>query len=267
MITQAILRKVRLNDVLNLRGPVLESENPLSRIVDCDGSERLSKWAQSPAKRVFDFVVVLAILPVLLPLCLTIACLVRFTSGGPAFFLQKRVGRYGSLFTIYKFRTMSLLVEERRRITTIDNPTITTVGRFLRWWKLDELPQFFNVLLGDMSLVGPRPKVPEQQTALLMSRPGVTGAATLAFAQEEVILAGIPEDRLEEFFRNVLLPLKSSLDANYMAKATLLSDLRLLQRTAMRRWNRPEIAELLAHTQDDSDRSVRILEPGLGLGD
>jgi lipopolysaccharide/colanic/teichoic acid biosynthesis glycosyltransferase len=256
-----------LKDTLNLRHPALESPPSTDHFVDGSDSERLSEWVQSPAKRAFDFALVLAILPVLLPLLLIIATLVRLTSRGPALFLQKRVGRNGNLFAIYKFRTMTFTGERLGRITTIDNPAITHVGRFLRWWKLDELPQFLNVLRGEMSLVGPRPKVPEQQSNLLRCRPGITGAATIVFAREEVLLAAIPEDRLEEYFRAILLPLKNGLDASYMAKATFHSDLRLLLCTAIRRWDRPEIAGLLSIAQNTSDERIRTFEPELGLGD
>ncbi len=267
MFTDVSLQEVRVKDDESFRHPVLAPETSLRHFVDYSDAERLGAWVRSPAKRAFDILLVLALLPVLMPLFLIVASLVRLTSRGPALFLQKRVGRNGTLFTIYKFRTMNLSGERRGAITTIDDPAITKVGTFLRWWKLDELPQFLNVLRGEMSLVGPRPKVPEQQTALLMCRPGITGAATIAFAQEEVFLAGIPEGRLEKYFHNVLLPLKNSLDANYMARATFLSDLRLLQRTALRRWNRTEISDLLAPQKGISNPGVSNFEPGLGLGD
>jgi len=216
---------------------VLDSEPPLEHSVDRSEAERLSAWVRSPARRAFDLVLVSAMLPVLLPLLLIVACMVWLTSKGPALFLQRRVGRNGIPFTIYKFRTMLLANQRRGNITSIDDPAITGLGRFLRWWKLDELPQFVNVLKGDMSLVGPRPKVPEQQTGMLSCRPGITGAATIAFAQEEVFLVGIPQGELEDYCRNVLLPMKQSLDEIYMARATPLSDLRLLLHTALRRWD------------------------------
>ena len=187
-------------------------------------------------RRAFDVALVMAMLPILFPLFILIVCAVRLTSRGPALFLQKRVGRNGALFTIYKFRTMTFVKERQGSITTVDDPAITKFGRFLRWWKLDEMPQFLNVLRGDMSLVGPRPKVPDQKARIVSCRPGITGAATIAFAQEEALLAGMAEEQLDEYFRTVLLPFKHSLDAKYMAHATLLSDLRLLYRTAMRRW-------------------------------
>lgn len=216
---------------------VRESESPTAFFNDFLDQESLSPWVRSRAKRVFDVALVLAMLPFLLPLFLAIVCAVRLTSKGPALFLQKRVGRNGTLFTIYKFRTMTFTQNRLGSITTVDDPAITKFGKFLRWWKLDEMPQFINVLRGEMSLVGPRPKVPEQKAKIVSCRPGITGAATIAFAQEEVFLAGTPEDQLEEYFRTVLLPLKHALDASYMANATLFSDLRLLCLTAIRRWS------------------------------
>lgn len=227
---------------------------------------RLSPWAQSSAKRVIDVALVLAMLPLLLPVFLIIASAVCLTSRGPVLFLQKRVGRNGSLFTILKFRTMITSSNETRpAFTIIDDPTITAVGRILRWWKLDELPQFLNVLHGEMSLVGPRPKVPEQQIGLLTCRPGITGAATIAFAREEIFLAGIPKGRLDDYFRSTLLPLKHRLDSEYMACATLMSDLRLLQCTVLRRWPRAHISSLPTHAKGKVTEGVSAFEPGLGL--
>jgi lipopolysaccharide/colanic/teichoic acid biosynthesis glycosyltransferase len=260
------LTEVLLTDDSNLRNALLEPKNPVITAGSSD-SDCLSAWVQSPARRAFDLALVLAMLPLLLPLFLIVTCVVRFTSRGPVFFLQKRVGRNGILFTIFKFRTMKVCDGRRGLITTINDPAITAAGRFLRWSKLDELPQFLNVLRGEMSLVGPRPKVPEQQTRLLRCRPGITGAATIAFAQEEAFLVGIPEDKLEDYFRTVLLPLKESLDARYMARATPFSDLRLLQHTAMRRWDRTNISHLLAPAKSIPAQSVSPLETGMGLGD
>lgn len=202
-------------------------------------SARLSAWAQSAVRRAFDVFLVLAILPALLPLCLLVAITVRCSSQGPILFLQQRVGRRGSRFTILKFRTMRVPRGPRRSsIATLHHPEITRIGRVLRLWKLDELPQFINVLRGDMSLIGPRPRVPEQQVGSLSCRPGITGPAALLFAQEELLLATLPAHTIEEYCRTVLLPLKHQLDASYMARATPLSDLRLLVRTALRRWPR-----------------------------
>jgi lipopolysaccharide/colanic/teichoic acid biosynthesis glycosyltransferase len=181
---------------------------------------------------------VLAALPVLLPLIAVIALAVRLTSRGPVLFLQKRVGLNARPFTIIKFRTMIHSdVIDKGSITTADNRQITYVGRILRHWKMDELPQLFNVLRADMSLVGPRPKVPEQQVGYLRCRPGVTGAASIAFAREEVLLAHIPKQHLDTYYHDIVLPFKQQLDDAYMARATFMSDLQLILKTILRQWN------------------------------
>lgn len=198
----------------------------------------VSRWTQSSAKRVVDVACVLAALPMLLPLIAIIALAVRLTSRGPVLFLQKRIGRDARPFTIIKFRTMIHSdVIGNGSITTVDNQQITYVGRILRYWKMDELPQLFNVLRADMSLVGPRPKVPEQQVGYLRCRPGVTGAASIAFAREEVLLAHIPKQDLDAYYNDIVLPLKQRLDDAYMARATFMSDLQLILKTMLRRWN------------------------------
>jgi lipopolysaccharide/colanic/teichoic acid biosynthesis glycosyltransferase len=237
------------------------TDSVIAADADSANAVRLNSWVQSSAKRYVDVALVLAALPVLLPLALGIAAALRITSREPILFLQKRVGQNGTLFTMLKFRTMTTSEYKRGAITTIDDPTITRVGKFLRRWKLDELPQFINVLRGEMSLVGPRPKVPDQQIGVLVCLPGITGAATIAFAQEEAFLAGIPNGELEDYFRRVLLPLKNILDANYMAEATLLSDLRLIQRTALRRWSDVSMPDLLASALGDSGQCACSLDP------
>jgi lipopolysaccharide/colanic/teichoic acid biosynthesis glycosyltransferase len=202
-------------------------------------SEPLSSWVQSPVRRICDIVLVVAILPALVPLCLAIALAVRCSSRDPVFFLQKRVGRNGNLFTIVKFRTMTSSANGRQTmIATISDGRITKLGSHLRRWKLDELPQFVNVLRGEMSLVGPRPRVPEQQIAVMRCRPGITGPSALAFAQEDVFLAAVPPHQLHKYYRSVLLPLKHRLDSSYMAEATWLSDLKIVRQTVLRQWAR-----------------------------
>ncbi len=207
----------------------------------------VSRWTQSRGKRFFDAGVVLATLPILAPLCLLIAIAVRVTSRGPAFFFQKRAGAGGALFSIVKFRTMVHAGRREGSITTIDDEHITGLGRVLRFWKLDELPQFWNVLRGEMSLIGPRPRVPEQQTTILSCRPGITGAASLAFAREEVLLAEIPRNRLTSYYASRVLPLKQRLDEAYMAHATLVSDVKLLWRTVSALWTTGHHFDLSKH--------------------
>jgi lipopolysaccharide/colanic/teichoic acid biosynthesis glycosyltransferase len=200
--------------------------------------EPLSPWSRSSAKRIFDCVCVLLSLPLLAPLLLAIGLAVRLTSSGPVFFLQKRMGRLGRTFTILKFRTMTDSTGKKRHaVTTTENQQFTSIGLFLRRWKLDELPQLLNVVWGDMSLVGARPKMLEHAIFDLQSRPGVTGAATIAFAHEAAVLANVPGDHLENYYFTVVLPAKRRLDVEYMAHATFLSDLELLFNTLLRRWD------------------------------
>jgi lipopolysaccharide/colanic/teichoic acid biosynthesis glycosyltransferase len=132
-----------------------------------------------------------------------------------------------------------VVTKEHNPVTTSANQKFTCVGPFLRRWKIDELPQLFNVLMGHMSLVGPRPKMLEhsKELANLSCRPGITGAATLAFAAEEREMARIPHAILNDFYHDVVLPEKNRLDAEYMAKATFTSDVILLVNSLLRRWD------------------------------
>jgi lipopolysaccharide/colanic/teichoic acid biosynthesis glycosyltransferase len=160
---------------------------------------------------------------------LAIALCVRLTTPGPAFFTQFRVGRRGRHFRIYKFRTMSSGSEINGPGLTRDGDCrITGVGFWLRKFKLDEFPQFYNVLRGDMSLVGPRPKLPQYLgIANMPYRPGITGAATLAFRHEEKILSRVHPAQMDDFYFRHIRPLKARIDARYMCRATFWSDMRL----------------------------------------
>jgi lipopolysaccharide/colanic/teichoic acid biosynthesis glycosyltransferase len=210
-----------------------------------------SAWSISHAKRCLDFS--LAFIAVLFcwPLLLLTAFAVSFESPGPVIFRQKRVGRGGDLFTVYKFRTMEVTTQDDGpSMTKRGDRRITRVGSFLRKHKLDELPQLFNVLRGDMSLVGPRPRLSHHvDVRSLPFRPGLTGAATLAFRCEEEMLQHIPDDELEEYNSRMIIPLKGKLDWDYMGQATLASDLSLLLETAAcclsRRPNTITIIDLL----------------------
>jgi lipopolysaccharide/colanic/teichoic acid biosynthesis glycosyltransferase len=217
----------------------------------------LSPWSRSSAKRVFDCASVLLMMPLILPVLLAIALAVRVTSPGPVLFLQQRMGRNGRNFTIMKFRTMIHRSNgEHHPVTTSDNQRFTSVGPFLRRWKLDELPQLFNVLMGNMSLVGPRPKLPEHAISNLACRAGITGAATIAFAREESILARVPEHHLKSFYHSVVLPAKLQLDADYMAHATFLSDLKLILNSVLRRWDESIMESLLEDWKFEQRNSI-----------
>jgi lipopolysaccharide/colanic/teichoic acid biosynthesis glycosyltransferase len=207
---------------------------------------RLSSWSRSGAKRLFDCICVLLAMPLLVPVLLVIALAVRLTSPGSVFFLQQRMGRHGRTFTILKFRTLIHAADKAHHaVTTAGNQNFTPTGPFLRRWKLDELPQLLNVLAGHMSLVGPRPKMPEHVISDLPCRPGITGAATIAFAREEAVLDRVPKHRLETYYHTVVLPAKRQLDADYMARATFLSDFKLIVDSVLRRWDTSIMEELL----------------------
>lgn len=211
-------------------------------------SASLSRWSRSGAKLVFDLACVLCTLPVSLPLFLLVGLVVRLTSHGPVLFRQTRMGRNGKAFTIYKFRTMPVhdSSADRPAVTTYGNQEFTSVGPFLRQYKLDELPQLFNVLSGDMSLVGPRPKMPQHQAVRLNCRPGITGRATIIFAQEELALSCVGEEDLDSYYHSIILPLKHELDGEYMSKATLFSDLKLILGSVLRNWSDHELIALLS---------------------
>jgi len=203
-------------------------------------------------------------MPFLLPIFLVVGLAIRFTSHGPVLFLQTRIGRHRRTFTILKFRTMEHCEKGVHNcVTTTENQRFTPIGPFLRRWKLDELPQVFNVLMGDMSLVGPRPKIPEHQIGVLQCRPGITGAATIAFAREEQVLATLPDLDLDSYYSSIVLPAKLRLDTEYMSCATFLSDLKLITNTALRRWDTStihgliemEITELRRKTQSSKPHS------------
>ncbi len=195
---------------------------------------RLSGWSMSEWKRIFDLVCVTPALVLISPFLAIVAIAVRMTSSGPVIFRQQRAGQHRKLFTIYKFRTM---VENSEAIgpghTAKDDPRITPVGNLLRRFKLDELPQLYNVLRGDMSLVGPRPKLPHHDHTFMVCRPGVTGAATLAFRDEQHILCAVPPERLEAFYQEQVIPRKIQLDAEYMSRASLGSDIKVLLATIL----------------------------------
>lgn len=169
-------------------------------------------------------------------LCL-IAIWIKFDSSGPALYRAQRVGRDGEIFGLFKFRTMYVGADKvGPGITTFGDQRITSSGRFLRRTKLDELPQLVNVLLGDMSLVGPRPEDPRYvelyttaQRNVLKVRPGITSAASLKFRNEEEILSGA---NWEDDYRTKIMPTKLAIDLDYLAKRTLVTDGLLVVRTA-----------------------------------
>ena len=194
----------------------------------------VSQWTNSVWKRLFDIFASVSLLTVLSPVFLLLTGLVRLSSVGPAIYRQERVGRNGKRFVIFKFRTMVHGPDAgygTKRTTHCDK-RITRLGAFLRRFKLDEIPQLINILRGDMSLVGPRPMVPEHQSGYLSCRPGLTGVAALAFAAEEELLAHLPEHLVEHYHAYLITPHKVALERRYLCQATFVSDVRVLLRTA-----------------------------------
>lgn len=187
-------------------------------------------------KRVLDFVASGIGLIVLSPVLVVLGVVIRATDRGPAFFRQVRVGRGDTRFEILKFRTMRT-DGVGPPITGHADPRITRVGKFLRNSKLDELPQLINVLRGDMSLVGPRPEVPElakywaeDQAAIILSvRPGITDPASIRFRNESSELAG--QEDPQAHYIETILPAKAAMYVEYVQGRTLLGDIGLILKT------------------------------------
>jgi lipopolysaccharide/colanic/teichoic acid biosynthesis glycosyltransferase len=187
-------------------------------------------------KRCVDFCLAAIGLVVLALPMLVVAGSILVSSGWPVLFRQPRVGRHGRLFPLYKFRTMLHQAESGSSVTTASDPRTTRIGKFLRRHKVDELPQLWNVLTGDMSLVGPRPDVPGfadlltgDARRILELRPGITGPASLFFADEEQTLDSVSDK--EAFNRDVIFPEKVRLNLAYANHITLAGDLGYLLQT------------------------------------
>ncbi len=188
-------------------------------------------------KRALDLAVSVPALIALSPTLLVIAALVKAGGPGPIFYAQERVGRRGRPFRLYKFRTMVTDADKSGpAVTSSGDARITPLGRTLRKWKLDELPQLWNVVRGDMSLVGPRPEVRkytdifrDDYSEILEISPGITDYAALEFRDEEEVLAGYAD--AEEAYTSVVLPEKIALYRQYLRDMGFRSDLKIIFRT------------------------------------
>ena len=187
------------------------------------------------SRRVLDVLLSSAAILVCLPLWLVVAVAIKLDDGGPVFFRGVRVGRHGKRFTILKFRTMRNMSEpDGVGVTSSGDPRVTRLGRYLRRSKIDETPQFVNVLCGMMSLVGPRPENPryldtlpeDVRMGLLTVRPGIASPATVMFVREEEILANVEGD-VERYYVREILPVKATLDLEYVENRSLGGDLRV----------------------------------------
>jgi len=188
-------------------------------------------------KRIFDIVAVLFGLCLLLPIILIIVIWIKFSSRGPIFYVQKRVGRDFKEFNLYKFRSMIINADKiGPSVTSGDDPRVTKVGRILRNTKIDELPQLINVIKGDMSLVGPRPEVmkfvqykEKEYKKVLSVKPGITDNAAIEFRDEETIMKQYEEK--EKAYIEFVLPQKIKLYYKYIDNISFVGDVRLILKT------------------------------------
>ena len=184
-------------------------------------------------KRIFDTILSLFGLVILLPFMLIIAIFIKLDSKGPVFFKQVRVTKNGREFKIFKYRTMRVGSDKYSQITVGKDNRITKVGAFLRKYKLDEIPQLINVLIGDMSLVGPRPEVPkyvalytDEQKEILKVRAGITDYASIEFSDENDLLAS--EEDPEKAYIEKIMPKKIELNKKYLSEISILTDIKII---------------------------------------
>lgn len=190
-------------------------------------------------KRLFDILISFLGLLILLPFFIILVIIIRIDSKGSPFYKQDRVGRGGALFKLIKLRTMRTDADKGSAITVGNrDPRITRCGYYLRKYKLDELPQLFNVLIGDMSLVGPRPEVQKfvslytaEQRKILSIRPGLTDYASILFRNENQLLEG-KEDPIEFYIREIM-PVKLDLNLKYMKQQSIWVDMTILLKTGL----------------------------------
>lgn len=184
--------------------------------------------------RIFDIVISFFGLVVLSPVLIIVALIIVIDDPGPVFYRQLRVGRYGRDFRIFKFRSMRVNADKAGLITVGDrDPRVTRAGYYIRKYKIDELPQLLNVLIGDMSLVGPRPEVrryvdlyTDEQRRVLSVRPGITDYASIEYVDENRLLAA--SDNPDKTYIDEIMPAKIALNMRYINHPTLGEYLRIL---------------------------------------
>lgn len=186
-------------------------------------------------KRAFDIIASFFGLILISPVLLVLSGLIRFSMPGPVFFLQKRTGKNDKLFTMVKFRTM-VVNSDCNTTSVLGDSRITPLGTVLRRYKLDELPELWNVLKGDMSFVGPRPDVPEytqrlvgEERLILRLRPGITGPASIKYSREEEILAKVPDP--QKYTDDIIWPDKVKINLDYYYTGSFFKDIEIIFRT------------------------------------
>jgi len=203
--------------------------------MDHDIHNKSAKEISAP-KRVFDFIAALCALLVLWPILLIISIWLRTDSRGPIFYRGVRTGLNGKPFRIYKFRTMVMDAEKTGGPSTaLNDPRLTRIGKFLRKYKLDELPQLINILIGDMSLVGPRPQVEyytrsysDEEKIILSVKPGLTDYASIHFIDLDAILG---DENVDEKYSREIEPLKNRLRIKYARQNNFLIDMKIILMT------------------------------------
>lgn len=191
-------------------------------------------------KRTVDICISLLILVFFLPFGLLLMLFISFESAGGVFYLQERVGRNGQLFKLIKFRSMRPNADKGSQITIGNrDPRITRTGYFIRRFKLDEFPQFINVIKGDMSIVGPRPEVPHyvklytaEQKKVLAAKPGITDYASLAYFNENEILAKAADP--QKVYLEQIMPAKIELNQRYLSDPSIFKDFKIIWLTALK---------------------------------
>jgi lipopolysaccharide/colanic/teichoic acid biosynthesis glycosyltransferase len=191
-------------------------------------------------KRTLDICISLLILTLFLPFGLVLMVFISLESAGGVFYLQERVGRNGQLFKLIKFRSMRPNADKGSPITIGNrDPRITRTGYFIRRFKLDEFPQFINVIKGDMSIVGPRPEVPhyvklytDEQKKVLAAKPGITDYASIAYFNENEILAKAADP--QKAYLEQIMPAKIELNQRYLSDPSLFKDFKIIWLTALK---------------------------------
>ena len=191
------------------------------------------------SKRILDGIVSVIGLGVLAPFFLLIGLLIKLTSKGPIFYLQQRVGKGGKVFKLFKFRTMRVDADKHTAITVgARDARITTVGYYLRKYKIDELPQLINVLIGNMSLVGPRPELKKfvdlynvEQAKVISVKPGITDYASIEFRNENELLEGKPDP--VQFYIEQIMPVKLKLNLKYIQEQSFGLDVKIIYQTVI----------------------------------
>ena len=191
-------------------------------------------------KRTLDICISLLILALFLPFGLVLMVFISLESAGGVFYLQERVGQNGQLFKLIKFRSMRPNADNGSQITIGNrDPRITRIGYFIRRFKIDEFPQFINVIKGDMSIVGPRPEVPHyvklytaEQKKVLAAKPGITDYASLAYFNENEILAKAADP--QKAYLEQIMPAKIELNQRYLSDPSLFKDLKIIWLTALK---------------------------------